>query len=113
MKKSKRKTILFVLLILLAASSCSPEISDIAQDPQKYRNEDLTLQGEVVALYSPPDSGLQIFKITDQIGAIWVISETKLPSVGETIKVTGRLQVNVNIQGEKFEAVLLDKTNED
>lgn len=92
------KTRLLVLLLAIAiveAACASVTINKVLADPARYRNQQITLSGQVSDSYSIAARGA--YKIRDDSGELWVVSEKGVPRTGAEVKVTGRVQEGYNI----------------
>ncbi|MBV8893971.1 MAG: OB-fold nucleic acid binding domain-containing protein [Acidobacteria bacterium] len=107
--QSSRKDFLAVILLLSTISlpSCrrTTKISDIDNDPAKYRNQQVTIAGRVSTSYGALGSGM--FKLEDGSGAMWVYSQNfGVPGTGSEVSVTGRIDQGFSFGGRSFATIL-------
>jgi hypothetical protein len=86
--------LLLVLVALVAVTACATRINKVLVDPSRYRNQDVTISGNVVESFSVMDRG--VYRVQDQSGALWVVSDTGVPRVGARVKVTGTIREGFN-----------------
>ena len=93
----KRHSLLAVLLAtaLLSVACASVTINKVLADPPKYRNQEITLSGQVSDSFSVASRGA--YKIRDGSGELWVVSDKGVPRSGAQVKVTGRVQEGFNL----------------
>jgi hypothetical protein len=80
---------------LLTAACASTTINRILADPAKYRDKDVRLSGTVADSYSLANRG--VYKLDDESGQIWVVSDRGVPRRGARVKVTGRVREGFNL----------------
>ena len=86
------------LIVISVLQGCSQhtKISEVTQDPARFRNKDVTISGKVTQAFGALGTGA--YQLDDGTGKIWVISEQSgVPSQGANVEVTGRL-----IEGATF-----------
>ena len=88
--------LLGVLIIGTLAASCAPKrVNDLLADPSRYRDREVRLTGQVVDSYSIAGRG--VYRIEDETGRLWVMSNRGVPRKGARVTVTGTLREGVNI----------------
>ncbi len=93
--KMNRLLLLLLATVMLEAACASVTINKVLADPARYRNQDITLSGQVSDSYSVASRGA--YKIRDDSGELWVVSEKGVPRTGAEVKVTGRVREGYNI----------------
>ena len=89
------------LMLLLGAVSLSAlgcattTISHILAEPQRYRQKDVGLKGNVTESVSLLGHGA--YKLDDGTGTIWVVSTHGVPRKGAQVKVNGKIRDVVDI----------------
>jgi len=89
------------VLVLASASTflltacASMTIKRVLDDPARYRDRDVRLSGVVVDSYSMASRG--VYKIDDESGQIWVLSDRGVPRKGGRVTVTGRIREGFNL----------------
>ena len=98
MKRDFRHRLAALTLLLawaLAAAACARTINQVLVDPSRYRNHEVQLSGTVVDSYSIADRGM--YRITDNTGQLWVVSDRGVPRKGAQVKVTGTIREGFNL----------------
>lgn len=89
-------TVLVVVVAALVATACGARtINQVLADPARYRNREVKLRGSVVDSYSVVDRG--VYRIDDQTGQLWVVSDNGVPRQGARVRVTGRVREGFNL----------------
>ena len=89
------------LMLLLGAVSLSAlgcattTISRILAEPQRYRQNDVHLAGNVTESVSLLGQGA--YKLDDGTGTIWVVSTHGVPRKGAEVKVSGKIRDVVDL----------------
>ena len=89
-----------VALAILAVSTlvlgcASRTISQVLADPSRYRDREVKLSGAVVDSYSLANRGA--YRIDDNTGQLWVVSETGTPRKGARVTVNGTIREGFNL----------------
>jgi hypothetical protein len=85
----------FAVLSLALTSACaSSTVNKVLADPSHYRNRDVRLSGSVVDSYSFANRG--VYRIGDETGDLWVVSDRGVPRKGARVSVKGRIQEGFN-----------------
>lgn len=83
-------------IVCLGIAACaSKSIRDVMADPSRYRNEEVTLSGEVTDSYSLAGNGA--YRLEDRTGRLWIVSQHGVPRKGASVKVTGTIREGVNL----------------
>ena len=98
-----RQTLLirFVGMAILAASAlvsaacASMTINHVLADPSRYRNREVQLSGAVVDSYSLANRGA--YRIDDETGQLWVVSDKGTPRKGARVTVKGTIREGFNL----------------
>jgi hypothetical protein len=93
-----RRAALFLLVGALGLSTlgcATTTVSRILAEPQKYRQNDVNLRGNV--LESVSFLGHGAYKLDDGTGTIWVVSTHGVPRKGARVKVNGRIRDVVDL----------------
>lgn len=87
---------LALLLAVVASSACaSVTINKVLTDPARYRDKEVTISGQVSDSFSVASRGA--YKVRDDSGELWVVSDKGVPRTGAEVKVTGRVREGYNI----------------
>jgi hypothetical protein len=82
--------VMLVPLLLSCGLIGTTDIGDIAANPRKYVETEVTVSGEVTEVFSL--LVLRYFVVRDKTGEITVITEKPLPAKGEKISVSGMVK---------------------
>ena len=91
----------FVAVTILAASAlvsaacASMTINRVLADPSRYRNREIRLSGAVVDSYSLANRGA--YRIDDDTGQLWVLSDNGTPRKGARVTVKGTIREGFNL----------------
>jgi hypothetical protein len=93
--------------MLFAAGCASTSVNRILADPSRYRDRDVRLSGSVVDSYSFANRGA--YKIDDDTGQLWVVSDRGVPRRGARVKVKGTIREGFSL-GSLGDRVRLPQT---
>ena len=80
---------------LMSAACASRTINQVLADPSRYRDREVKLSGAVVDSYSFANRGA--YRIDDNTGQLWVLSETGTPRRGARVTVNGTIREGFNL----------------
>ena len=80
---------------LVSAACASKTINQVLADPSRYRNREVRLSGSVVDSYSLANRGA--YRIDDDTGQLWVVSDRGTPRKGARVTVNGTIREGVNL----------------
>jgi hypothetical protein len=94
---TRRPALLALLAVfaLSAAGCASTTINRLLAEPERYRNDDVRLRGDVVESVSLLGHGA--YRLDDGTGTIWVVSRRGVPRRGARIEVKGEVKDVVDI----------------
>ena len=75
---------------ILSSACAATTINQILADPSRYRNRDVRVSGSVVDSYSLLNRGA--YKINDESGQLWVVSDRGVPRRGARVTVKGTIR---------------------
>lgn len=82
----------------LGSTSCaSVTINKVLADPGRYRDQDVTVSGEVSDSFSVMSRGA--YRLKDASGQLWVVSEQGVPRNGAQVVVKGKIREGFNLSG--------------
>jgi hypothetical protein len=85
-----------VLAVALTATSCATKsIHNVLADPARYRDRQVQISGEVVDSYSVLGRGF--YRVRDDSGQLWVMSDRGVPRDGARVKVKGTIREPFNL----------------
>jgi hypothetical protein len=93
-----RRAAVFLLAGVMGLSSlgCArTTVARILAEPQRYRQHDVNLRGDVLESMSLLGHGA--YKLDDGTGTLWVVSTHGVPRRGARVKVNGRIRDVVDI----------------
>jgi hypothetical protein len=104
----KRQLIWLTVLGGLVLSGCgSVKIRQIVQDPVRYNNKDVSVQGRVTRSVGIIVAGA--YTVDDGTGKITVISNRPVPPNGADVRVKGTVQSGVTLMGRSFGTTLRER----
>lgn len=80
---------------LVSASCASATINQVLADPSRYRDHEVQLSGKVVDSYSFANRGA--YRIDDNTGQLWVVSDRGTPRKGAQVTVKGTIREGFNL----------------
>jgi hypothetical protein len=97
-RKSMRRTcglhVVWLAVILastiLSTACAATTINQILADPSRYRDRDVRVSGSVVDSFSLMSRG--VYKINDESGQLWVVSDRGVPRKGARVVVKGTIR---------------------
>ena len=96
MTKRTHIVALAILAVSTLVSACaSRTINRLLADPSRYRDRQVQLSGVVVDSYSLANRGA--YRIDDNTGQLWVVSETGTPRKGARVTVSGTIREGFNL----------------
>ena len=97
---TKRISLLIVPVALLLTGCGSTRIGRIIQDPARYQNRDVTVEGRVTNVVGALVAG--VYEVQDDSGKIYVLSSRGVPNKGARVQVKGNVTPGVNVMGRSF-----------
>jgi hypothetical protein len=97
----QRLSLRFVGATILAVSALAPAacasmtINRVLADPSRYTNREVRLSGAVVESFSLANRGA--YRIDDDTGQLWVVSDTGTPRKGARVTVKGTIREGFNL----------------
>jgi len=88
---------LALLMGVLGSSCASVTINKVLADPGRYRDQDVTVSGEVSDSFSVMTRGA--YRLRDGSGQLWVVSEHGVPRNGARVVVKGKIREGFNLSG--------------
>jgi hypothetical protein len=92
--------------LLAGAAACatrSPSIANIKNNPGRYYDRTVSVDGVVRDAWSVPLVPYRVYRIADQTGEVTVLSESgRVPSPGARVQVTGRVEDVASIGGRSL-----------
>lgn len=89
------------LLLALGLAGCGPtRIGRIINDPARYQNRGVTVEGRVTNVVGALNMG--VYEVDDGTGKIYVVSNRGVPGKNTRVKVEGTVTPGLNIMGRSF-----------
>src|SRR5438046_875473 len=80
---------------LVSLACASMTINKVLADPSRYRDREVRLSGSVVDSYSLANRG--VYRIDDETGQLWVVSDRGTPRKGARVNVKGTIREGFNL----------------
>jgi hypothetical protein len=97
-KKAKLLLAMVLASTMLVLVGCeSKTINQIMAEPQRYRNHDVGITGNVVRSFSVLGAGA--YQVDDGTGKMWVVAKNNVPREGARVGVKGKIQDGFNLGG--------------
>ena len=97
----KKAKLLFAMVLasaVLVLVGCeSKTINQILAEPQRYKNHDVGITGNVVRSFSVLGAGA--YQVDDGTGKMWVVAKNNVPREGARVGVKGKIQDGFNLGG--------------
>jgi hypothetical protein len=92
-----RAVALMVLALgaMTSAACAARSVNQILADPSRYRNREVRVSGSVVQSYSFASRGA--YRIDDESGQLWVVSDRGVPRQGARVTVKGTIREGFNL----------------
>jgi ABC-type Zn2+ transport system substrate-binding protein/surface adhesin len=94
----------------LTLTACAPvTIARINQDPSRFRNQTVHVDGTVVTSVGFLKTGG--YQIDDGTGKIYVVSKSGVPSSGSKVSVTGRVMPGAEVLGQALGTAIVEQSH--
>ena len=80
---------------LVSTACASTSVNRILADPSHYRDREVRVSGSVVDSYSLANRGA--YRIADDTGQLWVVSDRGTPRKGARVTVKGTIREGFNL----------------
>ena len=90
-----RLSVVLSMSALLSTACASTSVNRILADPSHYRDRDVRVSGSVVDSYSFANRGA--YRIGDESGQLWVVSDKGVPHKGARVTVQGTIREGFNL----------------
>ena len=105
---TKRFSLLLIPVALLLSGCGTQRIGRILQDPGRYTNRNVTVEGTVTNSVGAFVAG--VYEVQDDSGKIYVLSMTGgVPAKGARVKVDGKVTPGVNVLGKSFGTTIRER----
>ena len=97
-KKAKLLLAMVLASAMLVLVGCEYKtINQILAEPQRYKNHDVGITGNVVRSFSVLGTGA--YQVDDGTGKMWVVAKNNVPREGARVGVKGKIQDGFNLGG--------------
>ncbi len=104
------KWVMYCLLIMIfLISGCATSLKEINQNPEKYRDKEVTVKGRVSEAIAIPIIEKGLYLLDDDTASLWVLPAERVPSRGDKIKTTVFVRTGLNIAGKTYGIILEEK----
>lgn len=100
---------IFLVIAIGCASVSRVHIRSIVDDPGRYNDERVVVQGKVVEIFAVPFLGQGICKINDGTGEIWVKPRKRVPFKGNKIRIVGTVKVGLTLANKSFGVIVIEE----
>ena len=84
-----------LIALLVGSAACATTINKVLADPARYRDREVTISGTVAQSFSAANRG--VYRVQDDSGQMWVISEHGVPRNGAHVSVKGTIREGFNL----------------
>jgi hypothetical protein len=95
-------------LLLICACNAPLKIGQIAAEPGRYNERQVTVRGTVTQTFAIPMIGQSLVRIDDGTGQLWVKPHKRVPFKGEEIDVTGTLKIGITMANRNMGVVVYE-----
>jgi hypothetical protein len=104
----KKRLVVPLVASVLFLAGCGPtKIGRILDEPNRYRNKNVTVEGEVDRSFGAIVTG--VYQVDDGTGKLYVLSRGGVPRKGSRVKVNGRVQQGITIGNRSIGTVLTER----
>lgn len=90
-------SVLISLLAVTVVACASRTVNQILADPSRYRDREVRVSGTVEESLSFASQG--VYRVADDTGTLWVVSNRGVPRKGARVSVKGRIRDGFNLGG--------------
>jgi len=91
------RAVLLSAVLAVVASGCATSIRQVMADPSHYRNREVKVSGHVADSYSIVGRGA--YRLEDDSGQLWVVSDRGVPRKGAHVTVRGTIREGFDLGG--------------
>jgi len=94
----RRPVVALAMLLAVLASGCAlglrnPNISELRDNPGRYQNRSVNIDGVVTSSWGVPLVPFRMYKVDDGTGEVTVLSQgSRTPTRGAHVRVKGKVQ---------------------
>jgi hypothetical protein len=95
--------VMFVSGLLVGCAARVPHINDLKNNPARYYDRNISLEGVVTSSWGVPLVPIKLYKIDDGTGELTVVSRSgRTPTRGAHVRVTGKVNELAVFGGQSF-----------
>ena len=102
-----KRTLALLPLALFLAGCGSTKIGRILNDPSRYQNRGVTVEGRVTNVVGAFVAG--VYQVDDGTGKIYVVSTRGVPNRDARVRVEGTVTPGVNVMGRNFGTAIRER----
>ena len=104
----KRLQLLLIAVLGTMLAGCgSTRIGRVLQDPMRYSNRNVTVEGRVVQSVGAFIAG--VYQVEDESGRIYVLSSRGVPSRGARVRVSGTVTPGLSLMGKSIGTTIRER----
>ena len=107
------KKVIPTLGFVLVLTGCgATRIGRVLQEPYRYQNRDVTVEGRVTTAFGANIPGVNIpgvYQVDDGSGKIYVVSTRGVPGKDARVRVKGTVTPGVNVAGRSIGTAIREK----
>jgi len=105
-----RASVFFSIFLLVVSGCVSPytRISKIKDNPQKYQDKQVSIEGKIVETLAIPFIQKGMFQVDDGSDRIWVMSQKRAPFRGDKVAVKGIVKTGFTISDRTFGTIIVE-----
>ena len=104
----RRLQLLTLTLLATVVAGCGPtKIGRVLQDPARYSNRSVTVEGRVTQSVGAFVAG--VYQVEDETGKIYVLSSRGVPSKGARVKVEGTVTPGLSLMGKSIGTTIRER----
>ncbi|MBN1350879.1 hypothetical protein JXJ21_15780 [candidate division KSB1 bacterium] len=116
MNAKRNSTAIACVLIIIAfacAGTSRVHIRSIKEEPGRYSDQRVAVQGKVVETFALPFLGQGLCKVSDGTGEIWVKPRGRVPFKGDKIRLMGKVKVGLTFGDKSFGVIIVEDDEEE
>lgn len=104
---NKKLSFFLIPAALMLVGCGTTKIGRIVQDPTRYQNRNVTVEGRVTNSVGAFVAG--VYQVEDETGKIYVFSSGGVPTKGARVQVKGNVTPGINVLGRSFGTTIRER----